>query len=122
MNYSLILLFFLYFAVNTGYARAANFAGQGPAQGDAFQKGLVALKENRIEDALREFTAAERESPENARIRNFRGILLTQMGKNTEAAAEYQEAIRLDPLLEDAYRNLGFLRWTEQQLVSAREA
>jgi Flp pilus assembly protein TadD len=122
MNYSLILPFFLCFAANTGYARAANFAGQDPAQGDAFQKGLVALKENRIDDALQEFTAAERESPENARIRNFRGILLTQMGKNAEAAAEYQEAIRLDPLLEDAYRNLGFLRWTEQQLPSAREA
>ena len=60
MNYSLILLFFFYFAV-TGYARAANFAGQGSTQSDAFQKGLVALKENRIEDALREFTAAERD-------------------------------------------------------------
>jgi Flp pilus assembly protein TadD len=122
MNYFLILLFFLCFGVNTGYARTADLAGQGPAQGDAFQKGLVALKENRIEDALQEFTAAERESPENARIRNFRGILLAQTGKNAEAAAEYQEAIRLDPLLEDAYRNLGFLRWTERQLTSAREA
>jgi tetratricopeptide (TPR) repeat protein len=122
MNYFLILLFFLCFGVSAGYARAADFAGQVSVQGDAFQRGLAALKENRIEDALREFTAAERESPENARIRNFRGILLTQMGKNAEAAAEYQEAIRLDPLLEDAYRNLGFLRWTEQQLPSAREA
>jgi len=44
------------------------------------------------------------------------------MGKNAEAAAEYQEAIRLDPLLEDAYRNLGFLQWTEHQLGPAREA
>jgi tetratricopeptide (TPR) repeat protein len=48
--------------------------------------------------------------------------LLVQSGKNREAAAEYQEAIRLDPLLEDAYRNLGFLRWTEHQLGPAREA
>jgi tetratricopeptide (TPR) repeat protein len=91
-------------------------------EGDAFQRGLQALKENRVEDALAEFTTAEREHPENARIRNFRGILLVQTGKNTEAAAEYQEAIRLDPQLEDAYRNLGFLRWTERQLSPAREA
>jgi len=42
------------------------------------------------------------------------------MGKYAEANAEYQEAIRLDPFLEDAYRNLGFLRWTEHQLASAR--
>lgn len=91
-------------------------------EGDAFQRGLQALKENRLEDALTEFTNAEREHPENAQIRNFRGILLVQTGKNTEAAAEYQEAVRLDPRLEDAYRNLGFLRWTEHQLGPAREA
>jgi len=96
-------------------------AQQG-VDGDAFQRGLQALKENRLEDALAEFTVAEREHPGNARIRNFRGILLLQTGKNAEAAAEYQEAIRLDPQLEDAYRNLGFLRWTERQLAPAREA
>jgi tetratricopeptide (TPR) repeat protein len=95
---------------------------QQAARADAFQRGLTALKENRLEDALAEFTAAEREHPESARIRNFRGILLVQSSKNAEAAAEYQEAIRLDPLLEDAYRNLGFLRWTEHQLGPAREA
>jgi len=91
-------------------------------QGDAFQRGLTALKENRMEDALAEFTAAEREHPENASIHNFRGILLVQTGKNRDAAAEYQEAIRLDPQLEDAYRNLGFLRWTERNLDQARDA
>jgi tetratricopeptide (TPR) repeat protein len=92
------------------------------AQNDAFQRGLTALKENRLEDALVEFTTAEREHPEDARIRNFRGILLVQAGNNAEAAAEYQEALRLDPILEDAYRNLGFLRWAERQLGPAREA
>jgi len=123
MNYLLIL----FLAIDSGAGSACvgceRLAGfQLPAQGDAFQRGLAALKENRLDDALAEFTAAERENPENARIRNFRGILLVQLGKNAEAAAEYQEAIRLDPLLEDAYRNLGFLRWTEHQLNSAREA
>src|SRR5258708_3305420 len=95
---------------------------QLPTEGDAFQRGLAALKENRLEDALVEFTTEEREHPENGRIHNFRGILLVQMGKNAEAAVEYQEAIHLDPLLEDAYRNLGFLRWIEHQLVPARKA
>jgi tetratricopeptide (TPR) repeat protein len=97
-------------------------AGQVSTQGDAFQRGLTALQENRLEDALKELSAAEREHPDDARVRNFRGILLVRMGKNAEAAAEYQDSIRFDPLLEDAYRNLGFLRWTEHQLVSAREA
>src|SRR5260370_2279856 len=123
MNYFLIL--FLAFRSGTASACAGceRLAGyQLPAQGDAFQRGLTALKENRLDDALSEFTAAERRNPENARIRNFRGILLVQLGKNAEAAGEYNEAIRLDPLLEDAYRNLGFLHWTEHQLNAAREA
>jgi tetratricopeptide (TPR) repeat protein len=123
MNFFLLLILSLYFGTGSAcasYPPAIEF--KQAAQGDAFQRGLTALKENRLEDALAEFTAAEREQPENARVRNFRGILLVQTGKNAEAAAEYQEAIRLDPLLEDAYRNLGFLRWTEHQLEPARAA
>src|SRR5206468_3124895 len=53
---------------------------------------------------------------------NFRGIVLAQLGRNEEAAAEYQEAIRLEPKNKDAYRNLGFLRWTERRYGEAREA
>jgi tetratricopeptide (TPR) repeat protein len=123
MNSLLILVLALH--SRTAPARVSGlrfFEFQQAAQADAFQRGLMALKENRLEAALAEFTAAEREHPENARIRNFRGILLVQSGKTAEAAAEYQEAIRLDPLLEDAYRNFGFLRWTEHQLGPAREA
>ena len=123
MNFFLILFFTLHSAAGSACAGCLRVSeSQQPLQGDAFQRGLAALKENRLEDALAEFTAAERENPENARIRNFRGILLVQSGKNAEAAAEYQEAIRLDPLLEDAHRNLGFLRWTEHQLGPARDA
>jgi len=44
------------------------------------------------------------------------------MGKNAEAASEYEEAIQLNPLLEDAYRNFGFLQWTEHQLEPAQES
>jgi tetratricopeptide (TPR) repeat protein len=123
MKYFLILVLCPYFVVDYVSVNSPGLAAdQVSKQSDAFQRGLSALKENRPEDALVEFTAAERQYPDNARVRSFRGILLAQMGKNAEAAAEYQEAIRLDPFLEDAYRNLGFLRWTEHQLASAREA
>jgi Flp pilus assembly protein TadD len=91
-------------------------------QGDSFQRGLAALQENRMEDALAELTEAQREHPKDARIRNFRGIVLVRLGKNKEAAGEYREAIRLDPQMEDAYRNLGFLKWNERELEPAREA
>jgi tetratricopeptide (TPR) repeat protein len=93
-----------------------------PSQGESFKKGLSLLKEDRPEEALVELTAAERENPNDPRIHNFRGIVLARLGQDTEAGAEYQEAIRLDPLLEDAYRNLGYLAWTEHNLARAREA
>jgi tetratricopeptide (TPR) repeat protein len=92
------------------------------AQEDSFQRGLAALKENRMENALAELTEAKREHPDDARIRNFIGIVLVRLGKNEEAATEYREAIRLDPQMADAYRNLGFLEWNEHQLEPARDA
>jgi tetratricopeptide (TPR) repeat protein len=121
MKYLLILIFYLCWCVGSVRAASPDKAADQVSQpGDAFQRGLTALKENRLEDALVEFSTAEREHPDDARVHNFRGILLVRMGKNAEAASEYQEASRLDPLLEDAYRNLGFLRWTEHQLGPAR--
>src|ERR1035438_2381297 len=123
MRYSLILLFCLCSHLDYVSAHLLDgAAGQVSEQGDVFQRGLTALKENRLEDALRDLSAAEHEHPDDARVRNFRGILLVRMGKNAEAAAKYQESIRLDPLLEDAHRNLGFLRWTEHQPELARDA
>jgi tetratricopeptide (TPR) repeat protein len=92
------------------------------SQGDSFQRGLAALQENRMEDALAELTEAQRQHPEDARIHNFLGIVLVRLGKNEEGSSQYREAIRLDPQMEDAYRNLGFLKWNEHELESARLA
>jgi tetratricopeptide (TPR) repeat protein len=89
-------------------------------QQTAFQRGLVALQANHLDVALEEFTTAEREHPDNAKVRNFRGIVLAQLGRMVEAAAEYREAVRDDPRFETAYRNLGFLEWNDHQLDTAR--
>jgi tetratricopeptide (TPR) repeat protein len=103
------------------------FASQGKSdasiragESDSLQQGLKALQDNRLEEALRYLTAAEGDQPADAQIRNFRGIVLVRLGRNSEAANEYREAIRLDPKLEDGYKNLGFLEWTEHHLASAR--
>jgi Flp pilus assembly protein TadD len=123
MKYFLIL--FLLFSLPAGHLLAhspGKSAYQLSVQVDAFQRGLTALKDNRNVDALEEFTTAEREHPDDPRVRNFRGIVLARLSENAKAAAEYHEAIRLDPRMEDAYRNLGFLKWTEHQLEPAREA
>jgi Flp pilus assembly protein TadD len=118
--YLAILVFVAY--ANSLFANSVGRPATPSAQEDSFQRGLAALKENRMENALAELTEAKREHPEDARIRNFLGIVLVRLGKNEEAAAEYREAIRLDPQMEDAYRNLGFLEWNEHQLEPARGA
>src|SRR6266852_1684989 len=109
------------------HGKSANHQQRTPpqdsiGQGESFRRGLSALKENRLEAALAELTAAEQEDANDPRVHNFRGIVLARLGQSTEAAAEYQEAIRLDPLMEDAYRNLGYLEWSEHNLGRAREA
>src|SRR6266851_2895542 len=123
MKHFLILYFLL--SPHADRVLASSLSRSAPQlseQADAFQRGLTALKDNRVENALEEFTTAEREHPDDPRVRNFRGIVLARLGQNAEAAAEYRESIRLDPRMEDAYRNLGFLKWTEHQLEPAREA
>ena len=91
-------------------------------QDEPFQRGLAALGENRLQEALESLTEAELQRPEDSRIRNFRGIVLARLGKMSEARDEYQQAIQREPQMEDAYRNLGFLEWTEHRLPEARDA
>lgn len=86
---------------------------------EAFQRGLLALQENRLHAALTELTKAEKEDPNDAQVHNFRGIVLAELGKKAAAAEEYRTCIRLDPDASDAYRNLGYLEWTERHLDRA---
>ncbi len=88
---------------------------------DHFRRGLLLLDQRQFHEALREFTLAEQERPSDARTRNFRGIALARLGMAREAAAEYREAIRLNPRLTEAYRNLGFLEWSLGRPDQAQE-
>jgi tetratricopeptide (TPR) repeat protein len=99
------------------------FRASGGAQAPSlYQQGLMALQQNRPTEALVALTAAEQQNPRNAEIRNFRGIAMEQLRRWDEAAQEYREAIRLDPQMVDAYRNLGHLEWTEGHPDPARAA
>lgn len=86
---------------------------------NSFRDGLVALEQNRLRAALRLLSAAESEAPQDARVRNFRGIVLQRLGQVRKAAAEYEQAIRLDPRWVDPYRNWGYLEWTTGSLPDA---
>ena len=113
---------FLFLVSGTGFSTQANSgASMQAGEDDSLQQGLKALQESRFEEALRFLTAAEGGQPANAQIRNLRGIVLVRLGRNSEAANEYREAIRLDPKFADGYKNLGFLEWTERHFESARD-
>ena len=114
-------LLMVIFSLSAFAHRPAQEATPFDKEGNAFQRGLTALKDNRLDEALSELTEAERQHPQDALIRNFRGIVLVRLQRNDQAEAEYHEAIRLDTRLEAAYRNLGFLKWTEHQLEPARD-
>lgn len=122
------ILLWLVLAAQIILPAGVGFASQqqnGPSvpalETDSLEHGLKALQDNRFEEALTYLTAAEAAQPADARIRNFRGIVLVRLGRNREAADEYREATHLDPKLEDAYKNLGFIEWTEHHVESARE-
>lgn len=119
----------LIFAAAAEGTHAAKPRGALPQQNQAapratdsshFQAGLLALKENRLPDALANFLSAEKENPSDPRVHDFLGIVELQLGRYDDAAREYEEAIRLDPGFEDAYRNLGFLEWNRHSLEAAQ--
>src|SRR5205807_5453633 len=91
------------------------------SQEDSVLKGLNALKQHRLDEALDAFTAAEQRYPTDANVRNFRGIALTRPGRNENAAPQHREAIRLVLNKKEDYRNLGFLRWSQRRYGAARE-
>lgn len=105
-------------------AQVRDFAWSPPPQSEPekaeFQKGLLALKNNRLDDALQAFTVAEAETPGDARVHNFRGIVLAQLGRNDEALPEFRQSIHLDSQYEDAFRNAGFLEWNARSLETAQ--
>lgn len=92
-----------------------------PTNDDPFQRGLVALQADRLQEALDAFTAAEALKPDDPRVHNFRGIALMSLGRMDEAAREYRRATELDHRMEAAFRNLGYLEWTSHQNGQARE-
>jgi len=85
----------------------------------SFRRGLIALQNNHLRLALLELTKAEKEGPSDAKVHNFRGIVLAKLGETTTAAEEYRKSIQLDPKNSEAYKNLGYLEWTQRHLARA---
>ena len=68
--------------------------------------GLVALKQDRPDDALALFEAA-RKLGETSQIANSLGIAYERAGRAEDAFGAYKRALRLDPTNVDAHHSLG---------------
>jgi tetratricopeptide (TPR) repeat protein len=69
--------------------------------------GAAYKKQDRPEDAMREFQAAVRIEPDSFRLHESLGLVYRDRGMREEAIREFQAAIRLNPDFTDAYNNLG---------------
>ncbi len=114
-----------------------NFERAGEARDDSI--GDIERTIQRIEDfsasgglehALELATNAIEERPENAILYLVRGRLLREMKRNPEAENDFRDALRRDPLLGPAHRELGealaiqgkhseSLRWLERWLATS---
>ena len=59
--------------------------------------GMVAMKQNRPDDALRHFYAAVAAKPDNWGARVNLGIVLWEMGRKSEAVAQYEQVLSAEP-------------------------
>jgi len=70
--------------------------------------GSLYLKQERYDDALREFKDVLRFDPQSIVAHNGLGKVYHQKGKLKEAIASYQEALKRAPTYLDAHYNLAF--------------
>ncbi len=78
------------------------------AQTDPMQQGAALFRQGHYEEALSEFRAARHMRPVDAALENFIGITESKLGRLNEANQDYQDAIRLNPKLPEAHKNLAF--------------
>lgn len=74
-----------------------------------------------FEDALKQYEKDVVKAPEDAGLRVGYGNVLSKMGRWEEAVAQYQEAIRIDPLALEAYYSLGEYEVDQNRLSKAYE-
>jgi Flp pilus assembly protein TadD len=72
--------------------------------------GSAYLRQGNPSLALGEFGRAVALAPDDPRARNNRGVALMAVGLRDHAIADFRTALKLDPCLFDAHRNLRRLR------------
>lgn len=72
--------------------------------------GLILMRTNRTQEAIRALERAVALNPKSAVYRNNLGAAYERAGQIAKARTLYQEALQLDPNFEDARKNLERLK------------
>jgi len=84
--------------------------------------GAIAVRENNIPDAEKQFTQAEQADPTNAEPHFSRGVMLAGMKKFDEALKEYETALLKDPQYAAVYNNIGSIKLQQGKTAEAEDA
>jgi protein O-mannosyl-transferase len=83
--------------------------------------GLYYADQRRYEEAARALRTAAEKSPREASVRDYLGQILLGLGREDEAASEFEAAIAAEPTFAQAYINLATLRLRRGQPAGVRE-
>ena len=83
--------------------------------------GIVADKENDLEQAEKYFALAAKIAPDAPEMRNNYGAVLLRLGRKKEAAGEFTASLAANPKQFSALVNLAQIRVTEGDLTAARD-
>ena len=75
-----------------------------------FTVGSLLLKREKFEEAIEEYRAGLALAPDSPEAHNNLGGALAATGRTAEAISEFEHALRLDPTLVSARRNLDLVR------------
>lgn len=114
------------FVVLTG---CASSGGKGSGGGDSahdplysltlMRQGSVLLQQQRYDEALAQFEAADHAAPGNATVHNMMGLCYFKLGDTDHALAEFNRALDLAPSFTDARNNRGSVYLADGELRQA---
>ena len=86
-----------------------------------FKAGMVSLKLNEPEDAERFFLENSQNWPEHTPTLYQLGAIMAKKGKYQEAIKYFEKITTVDPKEAEAFNNLGFCYYSQDQLEKARD-
>lgn len=91
-----------------------------PANADEAQEVSKLIQSNQLDEALQRVDASLAQKPRDAQMRFFKGLILTEQGKSSDAIPVFQHLTEDYPELPEPYNNLAVLYASQGEFEKAR--